>query len=339
VGVNTMTASVTILGDTTVEPTETFFMNLSNATNGATISDDQGLGTITNDDVGGGGGGAVAGSVSINDVAVTEGDSGTKLLTFTVTRTGGTAAFGVSYGTAGNTASGAAGDYIPIGGDLAFGQGVNTMPASVTILGDTTVEPTETFFMNLSNATNGATISDDQGLGTITNDDVGGGGAVAGSVSIDDVTVTEGNSGTKLLTFTVTRTGGTAAFGVTYGTWGNTASGAAGDYIPIGGDLAFGLGVNTMTASVTILGDTTVEPTETFFMNLSNATNGATISDDQGLGTITNDDSLPLVIDRPAQAGCGRPVRVRQQRRRRCWPPQPPKPRSYNPRSPTDAGR
>ena len=31
-------------------------------------------------------------------------------------------------------------------------------------------------------------------------------------------------------------------------------------------------------------------------MNLSNATNGATISDDQGLGTITNDDSLPLVI-------------------------------------------
>ena len=51
-----------------------------------------------------------------------------------------------------------------------------------------------------------------------------------------------------------------------------------------------------MTASVTILGDTTVEPTETFFMNLSNATNGATISDDQGLGTITNDDSLPLVI-------------------------------------------
>ena len=100
-----MPVSVTILGDTTVEPTETFFMNLSNATNGATISDDQGLGTITNDD-GGGGGGAVAGSVSINDVAVTEGDSGTKLLTFTVTRTGGTAAFGVSYGTAGNSASG-----------------------------------------------------------------------------------------------------------------------------------------------------------------------------------------------------------------------------------------
>ena len=203
----------------------------------------------------------------------------------------------MSYGTAGNTASGAAGDYVPVGGDLAFATGVNTMTASVTILGDTTVEPTETFFMNLSNATNGATISDDQGLGTITNDDGGGGGgAVAGSVSINDVAVTEGDSGTKLLTFTVTRTGGTAAFGVSYGTAGNTASGAAGDYVPVGGDLAFATGVNTMTASVTILGDTTVEPTETFFMNLSNATNGATISDDQGLGTITNDDSLPLVI-------------------------------------------
>ncbi len=37
-------------GDTTVEPNETFFVNVSNVT-GATVVDGQGVGTITNDDV------------------------------------------------------------------------------------------------------------------------------------------------------------------------------------------------------------------------------------------------------------------------------------------------
>jgi hypothetical protein len=39
-------------------------------------------------------------------------------------------------------------------------------------------------------------------------------------------------------------------------------------------------------------GDGTVEPSETFFVNLSGATN-ATIADNQGVGTITNDDTPP----------------------------------------------
>ena len=52
------------------------------------------------------------------------------------------------------------------------------------------------------------------------------------------------------------------------------------------------------TFTVEISGDTTVENTETFFVNLANATNGAVIADGQGVGTITNDDvSLVAIHD------------------------------------------
>ncbi len=44
---------------------------------------------------------------------------------------------------------------------------------------------------------------------------------------------------------------------------------------------------------MTINGDTAVEANETFFVNLTNPTNGGTIVDNQGLGTITNDDGAP----------------------------------------------
>src|SRR4051812_24176128 len=52
------------------------------------------------------------GSVAISDVSISEGDSGTKLATFTVTRTGGTAAFSLNFTTADGTATIADGDYV-----------------------------------------------------------------------------------------------------------------------------------------------------------------------------------------------------------------------------------
>ena len=58
---------------------------------------------------------------------------------------------------------------------MSFAAGDLTKTISVTINGDTTVEPDETFFVNLLSATNGGTIVKSQGLGTITNDDTAGG--------------------------------------------------------------------------------------------------------------------------------------------------------------------
>ena len=61
-----------------VEPDETFFVNLSNPV-GATILDGQGQGTIINDDA------PALPTITINDVAQAEGNSGTTNFVFTVT--------------------------------------------------------------------------------------------------------------------------------------------------------------------------------------------------------------------------------------------------------------
>ena len=279
-GVNTQTISVTINGDTKFESDETFSVGLSGATNAATISDDTGTGTITNDDV--------SGSISISDASITEGDSGTKVAIFTVTRSGGTAAFAVDFATSDGSATTADNDYAANSGTLNFGAGVNTQTISVTINGDGKVESDETFSVGLSGATNAATISDDTGTGTITNDDV------TGSISISDASITEGDSGTRVVTFTVTRSGGTAPFNVNFATADGSATTADNDYVANSGTLNFGAGVNTQTISVTINGDTKFESDETFSVGLSGATNAATISDNSGSGTITNDDPEPV---------------------------------------------
>ena len=229
----------------------------------------------------------VPGSVAINDVTISEGDSGTKVATFTVTRSDGTAPIAVDFATSDGGATIADNDYVAASGTLNFDAGVKTQTISVTINGDGKFEPDETFTVNLSGATNGATISDGSGTGTVTNDDA----EPAGSVVIDDVTITEGDSGTKVATFTVTRSNGTAAFAVNFATANGTATTADNDYVASSGTLNFAQGDTTQTISVTIKGDIKIEPDQTFTVNLSGATNGATISDAQGVGTIANDDA------------------------------------------------
>jgi VCBS repeat-containing protein len=113
----------------------------------------------------------------------------------------------------------------------------------------------------------------------------------AGSVAIGDVSVTEGDAGAVLASFTVTRSGGTAPFSVDFTTADDSATAANDDYGPDSGTLNFAAGETVQTITVSVSGDTDVEPDETFFVNLSNATGGATITDNQGLGTILNDDA------------------------------------------------
>ncbi len=282
-GVTTQPVSVTVNGDVKAEPNETLLVNLSVPTN-ATILDSQGTGTITNDDG--------APTLSINDVSVAEGNTGTATLGFTVTLS---AASGqtvtVGYATANGTATIADGDYLAASGTLTFAPGVTTQPVSVTVNGDVKAEPNETLLVNLSVPTN-ATILDSQGTGTITNDDG------APTLSIDDVSVAEGNTGTATLGFTVTlsaASGQTVTVG--YATANGTATIADGDYLAASGTLTFAPGVTTQPVSVTVNGDVKAEPNETLLVNLSVPTN-ATILDSQGTGTITNDDGAPtLSID------------------------------------------
>jgi hypothetical protein len=113
----------------------------------------------------------------------------------------------------------------------------------------------------------------------------------AGALSISDVLVTEGDSGTKVATFSVTRSGGSSAFAVNYATSNGSATLADGDYVGKQGTLNFGIGESIQTISVTINGDTKIEPNESFFVTLSGGTNGVSISKATGTGTIENDDS------------------------------------------------
>src|SRR5207244_3300081 len=65
------------------------------------------------------------------------------------------------------------------------------------------------------------------------------------------------------------------------------------DYLTNSGLVTFpasGPGSTTQTVTVSVCRESTFEPNETFFVNLSGETN-ATLTDNQGLGTIVNDDS------------------------------------------------
>ncbi len=257
-------------------------VQLLNATN-ATIANGQAAATITNDD---------GSSLTISDATLTEGNSGIKNAVFTVTRSGAatspiTVNFATSNGNSNPATAG--GDYTSVRGILTFAVNETSKTISVPIIGDTMVEANETFFVNLTAPTN-ATIIDAQGLGTITNDDV------LPSLVINDVMLTEGNSGIKNAVFTVTRSGvATNSITVNFATANGATNPATagGDYTAQTGRLTFAINETSKTISVPILGDTGLEADETFSVNLSSPTN-AIIIDAQGLGTIINDDTTVI---------------------------------------------
>ncbi len=112
-------------------------------------------------------------------------------------------------------------------------------------------------------------------------------------LSINDTSLTEGNSGTANATFTVTLSkASTQTVTVSYASANGTSNPATAgsDYTAKSGTLTFAPGAAlTQTISVPIVGNYVPEADETFFVNLSSPVN-ATLSDSQGLGTITNDD-------------------------------------------------
>ncbi len=118
------------------------------------------------------------------------------------------------------------------------------------------------------------------------------------TISINNVTVTEGNSGTTTASFTVRLSAAAGTGGVTFdiATADNTATVANNDYVAkslTGQTIA--AGNSTYTFDVTVNGDTTAEPNETFFVNVTNVV-GASPTSVQGTGTITNDDFSQTAI-------------------------------------------
>ncbi len=283
-GVSDYTFNVTVYGDTTFETNETFTVDVTNVT-GATVADGQGLGTITNDD-------AALPVLSINDVTVAEGNSGTTNFGFVVSLDVAAPVGGVTFdiATADGTATTADSDYV--GKNLTtqtIPEGSTSYNFDVTVNGDANIESTEAFNVNVTNVT-GATVGDGQGLGTITNDD-----AATPNISISNVSGPESNAGTNTFTFNVSLDIPALAGGVTFdiATSNGTATTADNDYVANSANLVtIAEGSSSTTFNVTVNGDTTFEADETFNVTLSSVS-GANISNGTGVGTIQNDDAAP----------------------------------------------
>ncbi len=230
-------------------------------------------------------------TLSIADTAAYEGTGGANAIVFTVTRTGdtsgaSTADWTVTLGSGSFGAS--AGDFDagqPLTGQVSFAAGEASKTISLDLVTDSDPEADEGFTVTLSNAA-GATFTDASATGTIVNDD-----GPPPLVTIADVSQAEGNAGTTVFSFTVTRTGGTDAFTVDYATAPGTAADGS-DFVGTSGTLSFAAGENSKTIDVTVNGDTVGELSETFFVNLSNPTGFAVVADTSGTGTIVNDDLL-----------------------------------------------
>ena len=290
-GETTKQVIVSIRGDGTPEQNEFFAVNLSNATN-ATIARGTGTGTILNDD----------NAFTINDVTVTEGDSGTLNASFLVrllVPSGGSPpsqTVTVDVSTEAGTASSS--DFTAVTRTLSFASGVTQQIVTVPIVGDLLREGMETFLVKLANPSVGVTIAKSAGIGTILDN-----GDPAVTVSVGDVSIAEGNGGTTTYSFQVSVNPQESAIlpntvTVNFATADGTAvsTGAKKDFTAQNGTLTFVPGGDlTQTVSIVVEGDARLENSEQFFLNLLSAT-GAGIADNQGTATITNDDAVRISI-------------------------------------------
>jgi hypothetical protein len=225
-------------------------------------------------------------TISVGDVTVNEGSSGTSTATVTVTLSQattvpvtvpwtlvpGTATYGSDY-------SGAT------SGSLTFAAGVTSMVVLVTIVGDTVVEPDEAFTFQVGTPT-GATVTKGTGTVTIKNDDL-----APPTLSISSGSVSEGKSGvTTSATLTVTLSRAmtsTVSVVVNLSTLGTATSGT--DFRFTNVTLSFAAGTTSKTVTISVLGDNTKEADETVVLQLGSPS-GATVATGTGTLTIVNDD-------------------------------------------------
>ena len=234
-------------------------------------------------------------SISVHDVVVSEGNSSTTQATFVVELSApapASPAVSFSYATS-STPDGTATagtDYVAAsGGPITFAAGQTQKQVVVDVKGDTVDEQQEFFYLDILNVQNATvTPSSSRGKGFIVDDD-------GPTISINDVSITEGNSGTKNATFTLTLSGPSVeAIAVRVETAAGTAT-ASSDYNSINVVVLFQPGEVTHTVDVQIIGDSNLELNETFFVNITEAF-ATTIADGQGVGTILDDDTL-LVLE------------------------------------------
>jgi uncharacterized repeat protein (TIGR01451 family) len=243
-------------------------------------------------------GGQVVGtavSISISDVTIMEGNTGTTNAVFNVTLSAATnVTVTVDYVTADGTAT-MGSDYQPASGTLTFNPNETSKSITVLVNGDTLDEPGETFNVNLSNPTN-ATVADAQGLGTISNDDSPGIAFSLASYSVNE------NASSAVIT--VNRVGDTSqaasvdyatsdGFGLAACTVVNGQASERCDYLTATGRLVIPAGQASATFRIFIIDDAHVEGAETLNLTLSGASGASLGTPNTATLTITDNDTQP----------------------------------------------
>jgi hypothetical protein len=222
-------------------------------------------------------------SIRIADMTVTEGNTGTSTVGFTLTLSyASTVDVKVHYATADIIAT-AGSDYTATSGDLIITAGQTTRTIGVAIKGDRLAELTETFAVNLSAATN-ATIGDAQAICTILDNEP--------RISISDVAIKEGKQNqTTEFTFIVTLS---AAYDqpvtMSFQTSNGTAMTSDNDYVAKTGTLTFKPGETSKTITIVVNGDSKKEANETYYLDLFGNSSNSLFNKKRGIGTILNDD-------------------------------------------------
>ena len=193
----------------------------------------------------------------------------------------------VNFATRDGTAM-AGGDYVATNGTLSIPPGATEASIVVPVLGDSVDESNEVFYVSLSVPVN-AVLANTSAAALIINDD----SQSSLSVSIDNVTVIEGDGGAAEVVFTATlNTPVAKPVLLYYATVDGTAS-AGFDYVPASGPLWFPVGMSNQTVRVQVLGDTLLESNETFQVKITRAA-GAFYASATGTCTITDDDAGQL---------------------------------------------
>ena len=245
-------------------------------------------------------------TLSVQPNTVGEGDATATTVTVTATVNGATRytdakTVTVSVGGGASTATSAT-DYAAVANfdiTIAAGEASATGTFDLTPTQDTLHEGTETIDVTGASGTLDVT----KAVISLTDDDT------APSFAVADASAAEGDA----ITFTVTRSGATGAAATVK--WA-TADDAADDASPAtaGTDytavttartLSFAVGDSAKTFTVATTEDTLAEGDETFLVELSDATGGATITTDEATGTITDDDTAPTALTLTVDADTG----------------------------------
>jgi hypothetical protein len=252
-------------------------------------------------------------SISPTTISQPEGNSGTTAYTYTVSLSNPSSQIvTVNYSTNDGTATVADGDYIDNDGILTFNPG-NPLSQEITVLvnGDIKIEPDKTFTLKLTETT-GSAILGNQNTATLTilNDDV--------QLNFNAANYTVREDGTAVTDVIITRTGRTTGtVGATLNFDNGTATGcpcppASVTYDFYNGAFAFTLGDNEISKiirvedaklagsnAIRIRNDSKVEGDETFTINLTNPTGGATIGNQNNATVTILDDDVELAFSAP----------------------------------------